>query len=338
MHNRKPPEGIRGIVQTEGVTPAAGAPLAFCRVCDRPAEHRLGGYALCDRHHALASRERAGIWRVDLLAVAALVVLVIGAYLVSPLLPVSAEPSLALVLAGIALSVAPAAVWLWLSYRQDRVEPEPRSMVLGVFVLGALAAAAVGIPVVRDVFNVSAWMLDDLLVRLLGGFLVVGITQSLLKYLVVRFSVYGSAEFDEPTDGILYGTAAGLGYATVLNVDFIVSAGGAALGFAAIQVAVTALAHAAFGGVIGYFISGQRLGARPVWWSALGIVVAAALTSIFHVARGLVVDGNTAIAGVLIGPWLGLIVAGVFAGACFAAVIAAVRREIRRVLAADTAA
>jgi protease PrsW len=325
-------------VHAGDTSPVAEAPLSFCRVCDRPAVYRLGGYALCDRHHGLATRERAGIWRVDLLAVAALVVLVVVAYLASPLLPVGGEPSLALILAGVALSVAPAAVWLWLSYRQDRVEPEPRSMVLGVFVLGGLVAAAVGIPLLRDVFNVSAWMADSLVTRLLGGFLVVGVTQSLLKYLVVRFSVYNSAEFDEPTDGILYGTAAGLGYATVLNIDFIVSAGGAALGFAAIQVAVTALAHAAFGGVIGYFISGQRLGARPVWWSALGIIVAAALTSLFHVARGLVVDGNAAIGGVLIGPWLGLIVSALFAGACFAVVIAAVRREIRRVLAAEARA
>lgn len=315
------------------------APVTVCRVCDRPAVHRLGAYALCDRHYALATRERSGLWRVDLLAIGALVVLIIAAQLLSPLIPVGTGPSLALITAGIVLAIVPAAVWLWLSYQQDRVEPEPRSMVFGVFVLGALTAAAVGIPIVRDVFDVSSWMLDDLLVRLLGGFLVVGMVQSLLKYAVVRFSVYHSAEFDEPTDGILYGTAAGLGYATVLNIDFVIQAGGAALGFAAIQVAVTALAHAAFGGVIGYFISGQRLGVRPVWWSALGIVVAAALTALFHSVRGLVIAGNASIGGVLIGPWLGLLLAAVFAGVAFGAVIIAMRREIRRrVLAAEAEA
>lgn len=308
--------------------------VAACRVCNQPGVHRLGDYVLCERHYAHATRERAGIWRVDALAVAALFALVIVAQLISPLLPAGGGPSPALILVGSLLALAPALVWLWLSYRQDRVEPEPRSMVIGVFLLGALVAAAVGIPLLRDVFDVAGWLGDDLLFRLLGVFLVVGMVQSLLKYLVVRFSVYQSAEFDEATDGILYGTAAGLGYATALNVDFIVSAGGAVLGFAAIHVAVTALAHAAFGGVIGYFMSGQRLGNRPIWWSALGIVTAAALTSIFHALRGVVVAGNSQIAGVLIGPWLGLLLAAIFAGIAFALVLAAVRREIRRMLAA----
>jgi RsiW-degrading membrane proteinase PrsW (M82 family) len=314
---------------------AAAPVIATCRVCELPAEHLLGAYALCERHYALATRERRGLWRVGLLAILGLFALIVVAQLVSPLIPAGAQPSPALFLAGIVLAIAPAGVWLWLSYQQDRIEPEPRGMVLGVFALGALLAAAIGVPLVRDVFDVSAWMLDDMLVRLVGGFLVVGMIQSLLKYVAVRFSVYASAEFDEATDGILYGTAAGLGYATVLNLDLILQSGGAALGFAAIQVAVTALAHAAFGGVIGYFISGQRLSRKPVWWSALGIVIAAALTSLFHASRALVIAGNASIGGVLIGPWLGLIVSAIFAAVAFGAVIAAVRREIRRLVAVD---
>lgn len=317
---------------------AADGVLIVCRVCGQPSAHRLGAYALCARHYALATRERSGIWRVDLLGLLALVALVVVAQLLNSLVPVGTSPSLLLVLIGVAMALVPAAVWLWLSYRQDRVEPEPRSMVLGVFVLGALVAAAIGIPVVRDVFTPGSWMIGDWLVRLIGGFLVVGMVQSLLKYAVVRFSVYGSAEFDEPTDGILYGTAAGLGYATVLNIDLIIQSGGAALGFAAIQVAVTALAHAAFGGVIGYFISGQRLGAKPIWWSALGIVTAAALTSVFHTVRGLVIAGNASIGGVLIGPWLGLILSALVAGITFVVVIAALRREIRLMLASEVQA
>ena len=58
-----------------------------------------------------------------------------------------------------------------------------------------------------------------------------------LVYLAVRLSVYHSDEFDEWTDGILYGTAAGLGYATILNIDFIVSSGGADLGPGTVRVA-----------------------------------------------------------------------------------------------------
>lgn len=312
--------------------------LAFCRVCGRPATRRLGSYALCDDHYLRATRERGSVWRTDLLALVALFVLVVVAQVLSPLIPVSAGRSLPLIVAGVVIAIVPAAVWLWLSYRLDRVEPEPRTIVLGVFLLGAVVAAAIGIPLVRDVFDVRSWMGGNLVTQLLGGFLVVGIVQAALKYSVIRFSVYQSAEFDEPTDGILYGTAAGLGYATMLNLDFILDSGGAALGFGAIQVAVTALAHGAFGGVIGYFVSGQRLGVRPVWWSAAGILISAALTAIFYSLRDNVAAGDARVGDIPVGPWAGLVVAAIIAGLTFAAVVVAVRREIRRMLGTETTA
>lgn len=318
---------------------ALGDPaLLVCRVCGRPAVHHLGAYALCADHYARATRERGSVWRTDLLALVALLVLVVVAQVLQPLIPVGVGPSVPLIVAGIIIALVPAAVWLWIAYRLDRVEPEPRTVVAGVFLLGALVAAAIGIPLVRDVFDVESWLGSSLLIQLVGGFLVVGVVQGALKYAVIRFSVYQSSEFDEPTDGILYGTAAGLGYATMLNLDFIVDSGGAALGFAAIQVAVTALAHGAFGGVIGYFVSGQRLAVRPVWWSTAGILVSAALTAFFYTARGLVAAGDARLGDMNIAPWAGLLVGAIIAGVTFAAIVLAVRREIRRMVGAGTTA
>jgi RsiW-degrading membrane proteinase PrsW (M82 family) len=147
---------------------------------------------------------------------------------------------------------------------------------------------------------------------LLGGFLVVGITQEFLKYVAMRFSVFEGSEFNERTDGIVYGTAAGLGYATVLNTMYIVGSGGVDLGLASINVTLTALAHAGFGGIIGYFLIGQKLHQRPVWWSAAGVAIAAATNSVFQAVRGVVVSGDLAIGGVLLGPWIGLLLAAAF--------------------------
>ena len=126
-------------------------------------------------------------------------------------------------------------------YRRDRLEPEPKGMVIGVFVLGGLVAAAVGIPLIEDWFDVGSWLNLSLLTQIAGNILVIGFVQMTLIYLAVRLSVYQSLEFDEWTDGILYGTAAGLGFATVLNINFIVSSGGADLGLGTIRVSATAL-------------------------------------------------------------------------------------------------
>jgi RsiW-degrading membrane proteinase PrsW (M82 family) len=57
-----------------------------------------------------------------------------------------------LIVAGVVLAIVPAALWMWMFYQQDRIEPEPRGYVIGVFVLGALLAYAIGQPLIRDVF------------------------------------------------------------------------------------------------------------------------------------------------------------------------------------------
>ena len=106
----------------------------------------------------------------------------------------------------------PAALWLGFFYLQDRHEPEPKHFVAGVCVLGALVAAPLsdvhprpGVAGDRDgAAGPSEWSLD----RVLHAVAVVGLTQELCKYAVVRYTIYMSREFDEPMDGVVYMTAA----------------------------------------------------------------------------------------------------------------------------------
>jgi RsiW-degrading membrane proteinase PrsW (M82 family) len=169
-----------------------------------------------------APQERKHVWRDEFLLITSLIVFVGVVYgLDNTLKPVFTTSTL--LLTGVFLALVPAAIWLVFFYMQDRVEPEPKHFVLGIFGLGALLASAVGIPLVENIFRTSHWLYADTLTTILGGILVVGFTQEFLKYAAVRFSIYHSDEFDEPTDGVIYATAAGLGYATVLNIQFVVS-------------------------------------------------------------------------------------------------------------------
>jgi len=45
-----------------------------------------------------------------------------------------------LIVAGILMALIPALIWLVFFYQQDRLEPEPKGYVLGVFILGAILA------------------------------------------------------------------------------------------------------------------------------------------------------------------------------------------------------
>lgn len=203
-------------------------------------------------------------------------------------------------------------------------------MVVGVFILGALVATAISIPLVDQVFDVGAWLFESPLVHLAGGILIVGIIQEGLVYLTVRLSVYGSREFDERTDGIIYGTAVGLGLATALNVAFVVESGGVDLGTGAIRIVLTSLAHGSFGGVIGYFLGRQKFEVRPIWWMPAGVALAATLNGVFFFLRTTV--GRGTIEGPLeaIAPWIGLVLAAVLAGAVTAVLSTLIRRELAK--------
>ena len=274
------------------------------------------------------ARERKHIWRDEFLLIASLIVFVGVVYALDGALQPVFTPS-TLLLTGVLLALVPAGIWLVFFYMQDRLEPEPKHFVLGVFALGGLLASAIGVPLVENVFRVSHWLYADTVTTILGGILVVGFTQEFLKYAAVRYSIYHSEEFDEPTDGVIYATAAGLGYATVLNIQFVVSNGGVDLGSGVIRMAVVALAQAAFSGITGYFLGRAKFESEQVWWMPLGITLAAVTNGLFNWLRGRVVQGGISLAGASANPWLGLAFAAVVALATTGVVLWLVRRSVQ---------
>jgi RsiW-degrading membrane proteinase PrsW (M82 family) len=307
----------------------------ICCVCHQPAgpeARRIGSRVFCECHYARVTRDRPGAWRAGL----GLIVGQLAFVLVVELLVVLLKPQLSgfgLLVAGLVLALVPALIWLVFFYRQDRLEPEPKGYVLGVFVLGALLARAVGIPLVDEGFEVDRWLAIEPWVNVLGSILVVGFVHEALKYAAVRYSVYPSAEFDERVDGVVYGTAAGLGYATMLSVSYILASGGVNLGVGAIRVAVAALAHASFGGLSGYFLGRAKFEDEPVWWLPAGVTLAAALNGLFTFLSGELTTTQLTLSGGGFNPWPGLILATVVAGATFGALFSLIRRANRLTLA-----
>lgn len=303
-----------------------------CCICGKEGEKTIGKRWFCAAHFESATHERRGSWR-SLLALLVVLVVFVGIVYALDMTLKPVFTGWVLVLVGILLALVPAAIWLAFFYQQDRLEPEPVGNVLGVFVLGALLAAAVGMPLLDKVFWVGNWLFTDTLTTILGSILVVGFTQEFLKYAAVRYSIYKSSEFDESTDGIIYATAAGLGYATVLNISFVVSNGGVGLGAGVLTMAIVALAQSSFAGITGYFLGRAKFEADPIWWMPLGITLAAVANGLFNWLRGLVTVGSISLSGSTGSPWFGLLLAAVVAFVVTGTLMWMIRRNIKTALA-----
>ncbi|UBV44117.1 PrsW family intramembrane metalloprotease (plasmid) [Deinococcus taeanensis] len=229
----------------------------------------------------------------------------------------------ALIAAGVIMALIPAALWLLAFSREDRLEPEPKTLLLGVFVLAALLAQAVGEPLVRLLTGGA----HTLLVGLVVSVLVVGMVQEFLKYAAVRYTVFTTAHFDHRVDGVLYGASAGLGYATVLNMQYLLQHSGVDLGVGAIRMAVTALGQASFAGLTGYALGSAKFDRRGPLWLPAAVGGAALLNG----AVSLLLRELPWVGGLSFRPEYGLVLAVMVAGATFAFLSA----RMRRLIAAD---
>jgi RsiW-degrading membrane proteinase PrsW (M82 family) len=137
-----------------------------------------------------------------------------------------------MVLLALVLPIVPGLLWMWIVYRTDRYEPEPKHLVLSTFLLGALAVLpAFGVerlvsaayPFLGAIERASqTGEARELWPILIGCFLVVGPAEELAKFAAVRLYMFRDPEFDEPLDGIIYASAAALGFASLENLLYVV--------------------------------------------------------------------------------------------------------------------
>ena len=231
--------------------------------------------------------------------IAGLVGFVLIAWLIELVAGVDRAIHLGPLIAGIVAGI-PALFWLGFFYLMDRHEPEPKQLVAGVCVLGALIAAPLADflqyqavpPVALQMHSIDALAID----RILYAVLIAGLAQEMCKYAVVRYTIYMSREFDEPMDGIVYMMACGTGFAVWVNYHRFSGQGYQVnLSNAAAQAVVTTLAHASFAGVLGYVMGRAKFSQRSASLRGLlvmlGLLGAAGLNGSFSVLQRFVSSG-----------------------------------------------
>lgn len=225
-------------------------------------------------------------------------------------------------LLAILAAFIPALLWLWFFNSRDRYEREPKSLILKLFLWGVLSGPwAAGFndmfsqiwgPVIKGApsFGLFAFFLLIMVYAM-------ALNEETMKFIVTNNEVRGDKNFNEPVDGMIYITAAALGFAAGENTLYIigsffgvfqqaVKAGVPAEGaltqafvaafgvLAPVRSLISAVGHVTWSGITGYFLARVVVGGRSKRLVTLGVLLAGLLHTAFNYPQflGSVLDPN----------------------------------------------
>ncbi|UFT97644.1 glutamic-type intramembrane protease PrsW [Radiobacillus kanasensis] len=141
--------------------------------------------------------------------------------------------------------IAPTLALLAFFYLKDRFDSEPLTMVFRTFLYGALLVFPI-------MFIQYAFMEEGLGSNsFIYSFLITGFLEEFFKWFIFMYTAYKYSDFDSMYDGIVYGVALSLGFATVENILYLV-AHGVETAFSRALFPVSS--HALFGVIMGFYI------------------------------------------------------------------------------------
>jgi RsiW-degrading membrane proteinase PrsW (M82 family) len=169
------------------------------------------------------------------------------------------------------LAVAPAVFMMWQFHHADKYKAESSWLLIGTFVLGGLFTIVCVFVEPKPPAHAS--VVGSFFFFLFG----VALFEELSKFIAVRVLAYRSRQFDETMDGVIFGIAAGLGFAAVENVFYVLQYGGAVALFRAF---VSVPGHAFYGAIMGYYLARAKFDKKP-WLAVVGLGIAMLLHAIF---------------------------------------------------------
>lgn len=176
----------------------------------------------------------------------------------------------AVLLIAIPLALAPGIGLSLFIYFRDKYEKEPFRLLRNCFLFGMLSI----IPAIIIELAFGAMGIDEnqgVLTTLVFAFLVVGGSEELSKFLVLRFYAFPKKDFNEPFDSIVYSVMISMGFATLENIIYVLSSG---IGTAVLRMFTAVPLHAVCAIFMGYFIGKAKFAKHKTANILLGIFIA----------------------------------------------------------------
>ncbi|NLY80679.1 MAG: intramembrane metalloprotease PrsW, partial [Lysinibacillus sp.] len=134
-------------------------------------------------------------------------------------------------------------------YLRNQMSTEPRRTLFRTFIFGLMITFP--IMFIQFVMQEEGIVTNPFLVNV-----VISCTlEEFFKWFIIFALVYRHVEFDDPYDGILYGAAASLGFATVENILYLLTFG---IDTAFMRALLPVSSHALFGVVMGYYFGKSK--------------------------------------------------------------------------------
>ena len=199
------------------------------------------------------------------------------------------------------LAVAPVLVILMYIYIHDKYDKEPPSLLIGCFLLGAVASVIL-VFLLYAIFGNFTRITDSYSIEqhFIHAFVGVALVEEFSKYIIVRYYAQTKSAFDEPYDGIIYAVMVSMGFACTENILYVLEGG---YQVALLRAFTAVPAHATFAILMGYYMGKAKFSTHRIRLNLTGLLLAV----IFHGAYDFFLFINF-VPGISIGAFISLIV------------------------------
>ncbi|MBN1427845.1 MAG: hypothetical protein JXB07_05625 [Anaerolineae bacterium] len=282
---------------------------ARCTVCGQTLSRTLEfkNRYYCDVHYGLFYQNTRPLWRASILTFGFLVAALLGFAIGNQLAPERFRDTVQSG-TGIFIAILPALIWIISLYRigaqtQFQLSPLP----ITIFVLGALLSAAVTRPFLYNIVNLDIWIGSTTASnRLMGNILLNGFTHTFTLYAIIRYIAWDSPAFMRRTDGVMFALAASWGYASLINILYVIDLGEITLLNGSLRLITQLCIFLTTGLILGYFIGRNRFEDAPVYHLSVGLIMAATVNGFMLYASSALNSTSLSLTQSGFSPWPGL--------------------------------
>ena len=175
------------------------------------------------------------------------------------------------------LAVIPAVILIAYIVHKDKVEKEPFTLLLGLFILGALTILPAGTAEYVTMEPLAKEMGEDSIgYAIITNFFIVAFAEESMKYLVLRLRTWKHPAFNYTFDAEVYAVVVSLGFATLENILYVMEEN--TVKIAVLRGVLAVPGHAIDAVFMGYFYGRAKLyhsrgevgaGTRDSWLALL---------------------------------------------------------------------